>query len=73
MRLVQFDAVKLFAIYMVILGHCIQHLLSSDYLDEPGYIMIYSFHMPLFMMISGYFASSGLKRGLVSSVVTKAR
>ena len=58
---------------MVILGHCIQHLLSSDYLDEPGYIMIYSFHMPLFMMISGYFASSGLKRGFVSSVVTKAR
>ncbi len=73
MRLLQFDALKLFAIYMVILGHCIQHLLSTDYVDETGYVMIYSFHMPLFMMISGYFASSGLKRNFLSSIVTKAR
>lgn len=73
MRLVQFDAVKLFAIYMVIFGHCIQHLLGSDHIDEPGYIMIYSFHMPLFMMISGYFVSSSLKRGFMSSIATKAR
>lgn len=73
MRLQQFDILKLFAIYLVILGHCFQHLLSSDYVDEPGYIMIYSFHMPLFMMISGYFAVSGLKRDLMSGIVTKAR
>ena len=73
MRLQQFDILKLFAIYLVILGHCFQHLLSSDYVDEPGYIMIYSFHMPLFMMISGYFAASGLKRDLMSGIVTKAR
>lgn len=58
---------------MVILGHCIQHLLSTDYVDEIGYVMIYSFHMPLFMMISGYFASSGLKRDFLSSIATKAR
>ena len=73
MRLLQFDALKLFAIYMVILGHCIQHLLSTDYVDETGYVMIYSFHMPLFMMLSGYFASSGLKRNFLSGIVTKAR
>lgn len=73
MRLLQFDALKLFAIYMVILGHCIQHLLSTNHIDEIGYVMIYSFHMPLFMMISGYFASSGLKRNFVSSIITKSR
>lgn len=73
MRLLQFDALKLFAIYLVIWGHCIQHLLSSDYVDETGYVMIYSFHMPLFMIISGYFAYSGLKRNFLSGIVTKAR
>lgn len=73
MRLVQFDALKLFAIYMVILGHCIQHLLSSNYVDEVGYIMIYSFHMPLFMMISGYFCLSSLNRDFLLSIATKGR
>lgn len=73
MRLLQFDALKLFAIYMVIFGHCIQHLLSTDHVDETGYVIIYSFHMPLFIMISGYFVSSGLNRNFLSSIVTKAR
>lgn len=73
MRLQQFDALKLFAIFMVIWGHCIQHMLSSNHLDETGYIMIYSFHMPLFMMISGFFAISGLKRSFISSIITKTR
>lgn len=73
MRLQQFDILKLFAIYLVILGHCFQHLLSSNYIDEPGYKMIYSFHMPLFMIISGYFAASGLKRDFIPSIITKAR
>ncbi len=73
MRLQQFDALKLFAIYLVIFGHCLQHLLSTDYVDETGYVIIYSFHMPLFMMISGYFSVSGLKREFLSSIATKAR
>ena len=59
-RLVSFDILKLFSIYLVIWGHAIQYLLSSDYVDEPVYRYIYSFHMPLFMMISGYFASSAM-------------
>lgn len=59
-RLHSFDALKLFAIFLVLWGHCTQHLLSSDYADEPIYRYIYSFHMPLFMMISGYFASSSM-------------
>ncbi len=73
MRLQQFDALKLFAIYLVIFGHCLQHLLSTDHVDETGYVIIYSFHMPLFIMISGYFASSGLKRNFLPGIVTKAR
>ncbi len=59
-RLHSFDALKLFAIFLVLWGHSIQHLLSSNYVDEPIYRYIYSFHMPLFMIISGYFASSSM-------------
>lgn len=60
-RLLYFDVLKLFAIFLVLWGHSIQYFLSSDYADEPVYRYIYSFHMPLFMMISGYFALSSMK------------
>lgn len=61
MRVKAFDVIKLFAIFLVLWGHSIQCLLSSNYYDEPVYRTIYSFHMPLFMMISGYFSLSSLK------------
>lgn len=56
------DVIKGFAIFMVVLGHCIQEGSGVDfkrntmYFYDKGYQFIYSFHMPLFMMISGYFA-----------------
>ena len=50
------DAVKGLAIYLVILGHAIQYATSQDYNYAGNSIfqIIYSFHMPLFMMMSGY-------------------
>ena len=64
-RLVSFDLLKLFAIYLVVLGHCVQHLLPSHSYDEPMYVYIYSFHMPLFMMISGYFSYKKEKTSVI--------
>lgn len=53
-RLVYFDNLKGFAILLVVLGHCIQtHDISNSY--QFLFRFIYSFHMPLFMMVSGYF------------------
>ena len=56
-RVLYLDNLKGFAILLVILGHAIQ------YCERPGsydvlYKIIYSFHMPLFMTISGYFGIS---------------
>lgn len=52
-RILFLDFVKLFAIYLVIMGHlpCLS--------DVSRWIVafIYSFHMPLFMLVSGYFVS----------------
>ena len=56
------DALKLFAIFMVLWGHCVQYFLSGEPSHHVLYRIIYSFHMPLFMMVSGYFCASSLKQ-----------
>ena len=57
-RLLAFDAIKLFAIFLVIYGHCILHLQNHNYDIKENilYRFVASFHMPLFMALSGYFA-----------------
>ena len=54
------DILKGIAIILVIYAHCIQFGSGSDYLESQFFFnnqifkFIYSFHMPLFMIISGY-------------------
>lgn len=54
------DILRGFAIILVVLGHCIQegsgeaYRTESAYFSDRLYQFIYSFHMPLFMLISGY-------------------
>lgn len=57
------DLLKAFAIFCVVWGHSIQYFgRSSWFFDNPVFAFIYSFHMPLFMFISGYFSLSAFKR-----------
>ncbi|MFI9105310.1 acyltransferase family protein [Streptomyces fildesensis] len=76
-----FDNAKLLATVLVVLGHTWGPLVDND----PGmrglrtcYLLVYSFHMPLFIMISGWFSRSfaenasdpgRLRRLLTSTVV----
>ena len=62
------DVIKAFAITLVVVGHCIQYGAGKAFLQEKLFFddivfkAIYSFHMPLFMLISGYlFAHSRSK------------
>lgn len=52
------DVVKGIAIILVVFGHNIQYgsfeCNNGDFFENPLFIAIYSFHMPLFMLISGY-------------------
>lgn len=54
------DILKGIAIFLVVLGHAIQYGNGIDYLSNQNFFdnlifkIIYSFHMPLFMLISGY-------------------
>lgn len=54
------DFIKAHAIILVVIGHCIQYGSGNEYFIKGLYFdnfifkIIYSFHMPLFALISGY-------------------
>lgn len=70
-REVYMDILKCFAIFLVLSGHCVQYLVSSQYAEEPLYRIIYSFHMPLFIMIVGYFFAKGVQHGFFKTAYKK--
>ncbi len=59
-RIIVYDIIKLVAIYLVIWGHVILHLQGYKFpvWQNPLYRWICSFHMPLFMMVSGFFSAN---------------
>ncbi|MDV3123247.1 acyltransferase family protein [Segatella copri] len=65
------DAVKAIAIILTVLGHCIQWILGDTFGEDGLELFIYSFHMPLFMIISGYFFQSALRRDFKDLVSRK--
>ena len=70
------DLAKAVAIFLMLWGHCIQYCIpaSLDFYDNIVYKIIYSFHMPFFMIISGYlFYFSFQKRELKSLLTYKTQ
>lgn len=67
-RNIKADVIRGFAIISVILGHCIQqgngleYYNNSEYWFNKLYQFIYSFHMPLFMLLAGWFAFYSIKK-----------
>ena len=53
-RLLWADSLKGVLILLVILGHAIQRVLVDECFSNHIWNIIYSFHMPAFMAISGY-------------------
>ena len=70
-RIPAFDAVKSFAIFLVVWGHSIQYLMPHDFFHNPMFELIYAFHMPLFMMVSGFFAFSSTKSTFIKMIKHK--
>jgi len=67
-RLKRFDALKFFGIFLVVWGHSIAWF-TTDTADEMlSFRIIYSFHMPLFMAIAGFF-SAGLVNKRFSDIL----
>jgi fucose 4-O-acetylase-like acetyltransferase len=56
-RDIRLDALKGMAIALVVVGHVIQYSHPTTFDSSRIFRFIYSFHMPLFMFISGYIAA----------------
>lgn len=63
-----FDNIKFVLIFLVVAGHLLEPIGYG-----PGYLWIYSFHIPLFVFVSGYFSrnftKSGNERKLIERLV----
>lgn len=60
-----FDNMKAFLIFLVVLGHMISAFWSQGTaVHTTVYLWIFSFHMPVFIFASGYFASTNTKKTL---------
>ncbi len=53
-----FDNAKYLAIVLVAMGHAWEPLTDGSRAAEALYMVVYSFHMPAFILISGYFSRS---------------
>lgn len=72
-RIVYLDVLKCIAIYLVVWGHCIQFMSPVTYINDSMTRFLYSFHMPLFMMISGFFAWHSMQLSFGRMVLKKVR
>ena len=54
----RFDNLKGFLIFLVVLGHAIEKFQGKSLMISGSiYSVIYSFHMPAFIFISGFFTN----------------
>lgn len=72
-RILYWDVIKAFAIFLVVWGHCLQYLqVNTERCWESNLCgFIYSFHMPLFMMVSGYFARGIYRKSILENLKHK--
>ena len=69
------DYIKGITIILVIIPHCIQYGSGADYLNKcvfyenPIFKFIYTFHMPVFMIISGYLFKFSINRHSFNDIV----
>ena len=66
-RKIFLDEIKGLAMILTVFGHAIQNGSGAEfyenqlYFDNSMFKFIYSFHMPLFMLVSGYLFSYSIK------------
>ncbi|WP_026563705.1 acyltransferase family protein [Bacillus sp. UNC41MFS5] len=66
-----FDNAKFILIFLVVFGHLISPLKEQDGILFTLYTVIFLFHMPAFIFISGYFAKGFKKKGYILKAIKK--
>lgn len=69
-----FDNAKYLAIVLVAMGHAWEPLTDGSRAAEAFYMTVYTFHMPAFIIISGYFSRSfDMRKDRLQRLVTGSR
>src|SRR3954467_6618617 len=70
-RTAYYDNAKFLLVFLVVLGHFIQSYIHDNKIIFTLYTAIFLFHMPAFILISGYFAKGYKKKGYFKKSVKK--
>ncbi len=66
-----FDNARFILIILVVFGHLLSPFRGDSQFLMTTYNFIYSFHMPAFILIAGYFSKGFTKKGYLQKVVRK--
>lgn len=66
-----FDNAKFILIILVVFGHVIRSFIDDNEFMLNVYKFLYTFHMPAFILISGFFAKGYNKKGYVQKIFKK--
>ncbi len=66
-----YDNAKFFLIFLVVFGHFIQSYIFEEKWIYTLYTTIYTFHMPAFILISGFFAKGFHQKGYLGKLTKK--
>jgi fucose 4-O-acetylase-like acetyltransferase len=66
-----FDNAKFILIFFVVFGHMIRPFIEDNEVIFTIYKVIYSFHMPAFILVSGFFAKGFYQKGYIIKITKK--
>ncbi|HEY4552302.1 MAG TPA: acyltransferase family protein [Bacillaceae bacterium] len=66
-----FDNAKFLLIFLVVFGHLLKSYIDSDTFLASVYKLIYTFHMPAFILVSGFFAKGIYEKGYIGKITKK--
>lgn len=66
-----FDNAKFILIFFVVFGHLLQPFISNNETAYTLYKVIYTFHMPAFILLSGFFARGFSEGGYINKIARK--
>src|SRR4051812_12296414 len=66
-----FDNAKFILILLVVFGHLLRSFIGNTNLAHTLYMVIYTFHMPAFILVSGFFARGFYQKDYLKKIAKK--
>src|SRR4051812_39736772 len=70
-RTFYFDNAKFILIFFVVFGHMLRSFIEDNETIYTIYKVIYTFHMPAFILVSGFFAKGFYQKGYIKKITKK--